>query len=55
MLAKWPTYRNADKTKYNPFLWFAVDVSYDLSSSNFLLSSTRHSGTSVRPWDREID
>jgi hypothetical protein len=32
-----------------------VYASYDLSSSNFLLSSTRHSGASVRPWDREID
>lgn len=37
------------------FVWFAVDASYHLSSSNFLLSSTCQSGASVRPWDHEID
>src|SRR5271155_4070785 len=37
------------------FVWFAVNASYHLSSSNFLLSSTCQSGASVRPWDHEVD
>lgn len=37
------------------FWWLAAYASYDLNSSNFLLSSTYYSGASVRPWDDEID
>ena len=55
MLANNPSIAMQTKPNMTLFWWFAVYVSYDLSSSNFLLSSTYHSGASVRPWDDEID